>query len=164
MTLARVLFYMIASFILGTAVLTVTSKRIVHSALYLFLSLLAVGMIYLLLGSQFLAGMQVFIYAGAITVLMLFVVMLTAGEVPVPQSFLGFRKAITILAAGAFFLLVVRATYGVKWAAVARPGAPTTADLASILFQRYVVPFELSAIVLTIALIGAIVLAREEWE
>lgn len=162
MSLEQGLFYFFSAVILGAAWLTVASRRIVHSAIYLFITLIFIGLIYFFLGSEFLAGMQVFIYAGAITVLLLFVVMLTAGEVEVRSDFLSWGKAVPLAAAAAFFLVIMRATSSVEWATQKPQAVPGTVELAGILFRRYVLPFELSAVILTIALVGAIILARED--
>lgn len=161
MTTSLVFFYIYGGVALAGAIGLVAARRLVHAVMSMFATLFAIAALYLVLGSEFLAAMQLFVYGGAITVLVLFVLMLTR---PVEEP-LGARGRATRLVSGVLslvFFAAMASTLGrAEWKVVAA-SAHTTESLASILFSRYVLPFEIAGLVLTIALIGAIVLARED--
>jgi NADH-quinone oxidoreductase subunit J len=163
-------FYTLAAFILGFAVLVVSTKDTVHSVLFLVLDFLFVAALYVLLGAPFLAAIQVLVYAGGIVVLYLFVVMLVnlkrppeAHQDPRRQTKVGFVLAAVVLAE-----LGAIAVYG-----SAQPATPVAAGLALpvsgnteqvgwLLYTRYLIPFEIASMLLLVAMIGAIVLAKRE--
>lgn len=162
MTVTLVFFYLYAAVAVAGALGLVLAPRIVHAVMSLFATLFAIAALYLLLGSEFLAAMQLFVYGGAVTVLVLFVLMLTRpSEDAAPSS----RRIRWIAMALCVLLFSVLATTvgGATWSPMAAQ-AHDTASLAQILFSRYVLPFEIAGLTLTIALIGSIVLAREEPE
>jgi NADH-quinone oxidoreductase subunit J len=163
-------FYTIAAFILLFAVLVVSTKNTVHSILFLVLDFLFVAALYVLLQAQFLAVIQILVYAGGIVVLYLFVVMLVnlkrPAEVhtdPHRRSLLGFGLAGAVLAE-----LVAISAY-----ATLQPGSPAGASAALpvtgnteqvgwMLYTSYLIPFEIASMLLLVAMIGAIVLAKRE--
>lgn len=156
-----VLFYVYAAVAVAGAVGLVVARKLVHAVLSLFATLFAIAALYLVMGNEFLAAMQLFVYGGAVTVLVLFVLMLArpSAEVPTPsaRASRGAALAMCLVLFG-----VLAATVGsVTWERVPSHILDTE-SLATILFSRYVLPFEVAGLVLTIALIGAIVLAREE--
>lgn len=158
---STVLFYVYSAIAIAGAVGLVLAPKLVHAVLSLFVTLVAVAAIYLLLGSEFLAAMQLFVYGGAITVLVLFVLMLTR---PTPEAAAVTKRPVLWVAGVlcvAFFALLVANLAGARFAVVANQ-AQTTSSLAEILFSRYVLPFEVAGLALTIAFIGAILLARED--
>lgn len=158
---ASILFYVYAAVAIAGALGLVLAPRLVHAVLSLFATLVSVAAIYLLLGSEFLAAMQLFVYGGAITVLVLFVLMLAR---PVPEPISSAKRGIVVVA-GALcvaFFAVLAFTLGRGEFSVGAGVQMSTANLAELLFSRYVVPFEIAGLALTIALIGAIVLARED--
>jgi NADH-quinone oxidoreductase subunit J len=163
-------FYFIAACILGFAVLVVSTKDTVHSVLFLVLDFLSVAALYALLGAEFLAAIQVLVYAGGIVVLYLFVVMLVnlrrsaeAHQDVHRRSKLGFGLAAAVLAE-----LVVIALYGygqpvAPTAAVAGlPLSGNTEQVGWMLYTNYLIPFEIASMLLLVAMIGAIVLAKRE--
>jgi NADH-quinone oxidoreductase subunit J len=163
-------FYFIAACILGFAVLVVTTKDTVHSVLFLVLDFLFVAALYVLLGAQFLAAIQVLVYAGGIVVLYLFVVMLVnlkrppeAHEDPHRRTKLGFG-----LAAAVLLELGAIAVYGFVNPAIPPPATPAipvsgnTEQVGWLLYTRYLIPFEIASMLLLVAMIGAIVLAKRE--
>jgi NADH-quinone oxidoreductase subunit J len=164
-------FYTIAAFVLGFAVLVVTTKDTVHSVLFLVLDFLFVAALYVLLGAEFLAVIQILVYAGGIVVLYLFVVMLVnlkrppeAHHDPHRRTNLGFGLAIAILVE-----LVAITAYGYVRpdapAVAAAPGMPAagnTEQVGWLLYTSYLVPFEIASILLLVAMIGAIILAKRE--
>ena len=156
-----VLFYLYAVIALAGAVVLVTARNLVHGVIGLFATLVAIGGLYLLIGSEFLAAMQLFVYGGAITVLVLFGLMLAGPKIDQEEH----PKRIVVWAAAAVSLLFFVAIAVVLWQTdwhVTTPIVHDTASIATILFSRYVLPFEIAGLSLTIALIGSVVLARED--
>jgi NADH-quinone oxidoreductase subunit J len=169
--LQAIAFYTLAAFILGFAVMVVSTKDTVHSVLFLVLDFLFVAALYVLLGAPFLAAIQVLVYAGGIVVLYLFVVMLVnlkrppeAHYDPHRRTMLGFGLA------GAVLLeLGAIAAYGVTHTAppmvAAAPQGPmpgNTEQVGWLLYTSYLIPFEIASMLLLVAMIGAIVLAKRE--
>ena len=163
-------FYFISACILGFAALVVSTKDTVHSVLFLVLDFLFVAALYVLLGAPFLAAIQVLVYAGGIVVLYLFVVMLVnlkrppeAHQDPHRRTKLGF-----FLAAGVLVELGAIAVYGYAQpaqslgAAGALPVTGNTEQVGWLLYTSYLIPFEIASMLLLVAMIGAIVLAKRE--
>jgi NADH-quinone oxidoreductase subunit J len=163
-TLEAVLFYVAAATALGSAVIVVAQRNPVYSAFSLIVTLCSLSAIYGLLGSPFIAILQVVVYAGAIMVLFLFVLMLlnVRPEERMPGSNAGLKVAAGVLGA----LLVAQAGYVI--ATNARPGVAagfdaSTRPVARLLFTpQYVYVFEATSILILSALVGAIALARKE--
>jgi NADH-quinone oxidoreductase subunit J len=168
--LHAIAFYVLSFFILGFAVLVVSTRNTVHSVLYLVLNFLAVAALYVLLTAQFLAVIQVLVYAGGIVVLYLFVVMLVNLKRPpedhsAPQrhSWIGFALAGVVLAELGGILILGR---------IAPQAGPNMelSDLAlnnverigMLLYTDYLIPFELASMLLLVAMVGAIILAKRE--
>jgi NADH-quinone oxidoreductase subunit J len=163
-------FYTLAAFILGFAVMVVTTKNTVHSVLFLVMNFLFVAALYVLLGAQFVAVIQVLVYAGGIVVLYLFVVMLVnlkrppeAHQDPHRRTMVGFWLAAAVLAE-----LVAIGVYGAAsppTAPIAAAGMPVsgnTEQVGWVLYTSYLIPFEIASMLLLVAMIGAIVLAKRE--
>jgi NADH-quinone oxidoreductase subunit J len=164
-------FYTIAAFILGFAVLVISTKDTVHSVLFLVLDFLFVAALYVLLGAEFLAAIQVLVYAGGIVVLYLFVVMLVnlkrppeAYEDPHRRTNLGFGLAAAVLmelgAIAAYSY--ARPVPVLAGAAAAAPVSGNTEEVGWLLYTSYLIPFEIASMLLLVAMIGAIVLAKRE--
>jgi NADH-quinone oxidoreductase subunit J len=161
-------FYFIAACILGFGVLVISTRDTVHSVLFLVLDFLFVAALYVLLGAQFVAAIQVLVYAGGIVVLYLFVVMLVnlkrppeAHSDPHRHTQLGFWLAAAVLVE-----LGAIATYGSARPAPAAtplvPVAGNTEQVGWLLYTNYLIPFEIASMLLLVAMIGAIVLAKRE--
>lgn len=165
-------FYTLAAFILGFAVLVVSTKDTVHSVLFLVLDFLFVAALYVLLGAQFLAAIQVLVYAGGIVVLYLFVVMLVnlkrpteAHQDPNRRSRVGLFLSVAVLVE-----LGAIAAWGyarpapplADAARVAMPVTGNTEEVGWLLYTSYLIPFEIASMLLLVAMIGAIVLAKRE--
>ncbi len=161
-------FYTLAAFVLGFAVLVVSTKDTVHSVLFLVLDFLFVAALYVLLGAPFLAAIQVLVYAGGIVVLYLFVVMLVnlkrppeAYQDPQRRTKLGFGLAAAVLAEiGA----ITAFDYARPAPAIstALPVQGNTEEVGWLLYTSYLIPFEVASMLLLVAMIGAIVLAKRE--
>jgi NADH-quinone oxidoreductase subunit J len=163
-------FYTLAAFILGFAVLVVTTKDTVHSVLFLVLDFLFVAALYVLLSAPFLAVIQVLVYAGGIVVLYLFVVMLVNLKRP-PEAHQDSHRRTKLgfaLAAGVLIELAAIAWYGYTAPAAAAvpsaalPVAGNTEQVGWMLYTSYLIPFEIASMLLLVAMIGAIVLAKRE--
>jgi len=148
------------------AVGMLASRNAVYSALFLVINFMAVAVIFLLLGAAFIALVQVTVYAGAIMVLFLFVIMLLGPEREAPATRAGWQAPVAItlgLALAAEFGIILLGR-GAPLAAL--PGGLAT-DFGSpravgqLLFDRYLVPFEVTSILLLAAMVGAIVLTRD---
>lgn len=162
MSYEEVIFYFVAAVTVLGALGVVLARNVVHSALFLILALLAVAGVFILLSAEFLAIVQVLIYGGAVTILILFVMMLTRVR-DMPQALDGPQRPFAALAAGAFLALSVLAAVSSDW-----PGETEKItvvpfrELGDALFRIWAVPFEMASLVLLVALIGAIILARSE--
>jgi NAD(P)H-quinone oxidoreductase subunit 6 len=158
-----IIFYALAVVTVASALVTAFSRNIVHSAFALFGALAGVAGIYALLAADFLFIIQIFVYIGGILVVTIFAVMLTQGiaEVNVSNRAVGVLPAlVTVVAAGAvMFYAIVRTSW---YPAKPGPLAPTTYGIGNAFLGPYVLPFEIASMVLLAALIGAIVISRQE--
>jgi NADH-quinone oxidoreductase subunit J len=163
-------FYTISAFVLLFAVLVVSTKDTVHSVLFLVVDFLFVAALYVLLGAEFLAAIQVLVYAGGIVVLYLFVVMLVnlkrppeAYEDPHRRTKLGFGLSAAVLVElGAIVGYGYVTPPAVRPAAAALPVSGNTEQVGWLLYTSYLIPFEIASMLLLVAMIGAIVLAKRE--
>jgi NADH-quinone oxidoreductase subunit J len=146
------------------AIAVVTARNVVHAALYLVVTLLNVGGVYLLLGAEFVAWVQILIYVGAIVILFLFGLMLT--KAPIGRDTLDNQQRWlgALVAAGVFAGLVflIQAAFPVQDAVAFQTFQGDTGAVGDALFSSYVLPFEAVSFLLLAALIGAIVLARKD--
>jgi NADH-quinone oxidoreductase subunit J len=161
-TMTTIVFFIFAIIAVAAAWGVVTSKNIVHSALFLALSFFGVAVLYILLNAEFLAAAQILVYAGAVSILVIFAVMLTLrGDVAVSNP--NTSKWIWgVCVAGLLFALIaIVILTNESWRILPiTPATGGTVELSAVLFQLYMVPFEAAAFLLTIALIGAVILAK----
>jgi NADH-quinone oxidoreductase subunit J len=163
-------FYTLAAFILVFAVLVVSTKDTVHSVLFLVVDFLFVAALYVLLGAEFLAAIQVLVYAGGIVVLYLFVVMLVNLKRPPEAHHDPHRrtKLGVFLSAAVLLELAAIGVYGYARpapafvASAAIPVSGNTQEVGWMLYTSYLIPFEIASMLLLVAMIGAIVLAKRE--
>jgi NADH-quinone oxidoreductase subunit J len=169
-TLITILFLVFAVFILAAAIMTVTVKNIVHAALWLISSFFGVGALYLLMEAEFLGVAQVLIYVGAVSILILFAIMLTRDLEGSQNRQLTPRWWIALIVPAALFgVLIVPTVMTHAWQLPPPPaGQPPTISSAqqigTAFMREYLLPFEVAAILLLVAMIGAIVVAFEERE
>jgi NADH-quinone oxidoreductase subunit J len=161
-------FYALSALILGCAVLVITAPSAVYAILFLVLDFLFVAGLYVLLHAQFVAVIQVLVYAGGIVILYLFVVMLVNLKRP-PEAHKDRRRRSrlgVVLSAVVLAEFAAIALYGyVKPPVGAAEGGLSFANVERVgwlLYTDYLVPFELASMLLLVAMIGAIVLARRE--
>jgi NADH-quinone oxidoreductase subunit J len=169
MTLELILFLLLALVAVAAALGMLLSRNAVYSALFLVLNFVTVAVFYLLLGAPFIAMTQITVYAGAIMVLFLFVIMLLGTERLAPSNVLPYQKWLAgglavILAVEATYLLLVRARSALLLTppADAANTVESLRELGMLLFSEYLLPFEVTSILLLVAMIGAIVLTRRE--
>ena len=169
-TLITILFLVFAVFILVAAIMTVTVKNIVHAALWLISSFFGVGALYLLMEAEFLGVAQVLIYVGAVSILILFAIMLTRDLEGSQNRQLTPRWWIALIVPAALFgVLIVPTVMTHAWQLPPPPAGqpPSISDAQQIgtaFMREYLLPFEVAAILLLVAMIGAIVVAFEERE
>jgi len=156
-------FLFFSTVALTGAVNTVTHRNPVHAALWLVSALLGIAGLFLTLGSAFLASVQVLVYAGAIMVLFLFVVMLLNLEASMFEGLSSGRCASIVAGAATVALILFPLVEDDSLWTVPEPRfhAPASArTLSQLLFHEYVLPFEMVSLVLLVAMVGAIHLAR----
>lgn len=169
MDFTLILFLILAVTAIATASGLLLSRNAVYAALFLVLNFATVAVFYLILGAPFVAMAQVTVYAGAIMVLFLFVIMLLGAEKLPRGEVLPWQRplaigAAAILLAEAVYLLVERARTS-SLLPLPGPEANTMESLremATLLFTDYLLPFEVTSILLLVAMIGAIVLTKRE--
>lgn len=163
MTLEKLIFYVLAGVVVAAAVMVVTRRNPVHSALFLILAFIASSGIWLLAEAEFLAIVLVLVYVGAVMVLFLFVLMMLDIDLAVLRA--GFIKLLplglvmAIAMAAELILIVGPDNFGLeKYAAPVRHAADysNTEELGSVLYTVYMYPFEIAAVILLVAIIAAI--------
>lgn len=168
MTVELVLFIILAVVAIVAGIAVVTAKNPVYAVVFLVTNFFALAMFYLILSAQFVAFLQILIYAGAIMVLFLFVVMVLnlTGAIESVQDKLPAQKWVAILLAMA---LIAEAGIFVATGVFAAPpahAAPLPADFGTVapigrmLFFKYLLPFEATSVLLLLAMVGSIIIAR----
>ncbi len=162
----EIVFVLVGLVTLGAALVAVTTKQLVHAALWLVVALGGIAVEYLLLSAEFIAWVQVLIYVGSVVVLLLFGLMLTKAPIGrSPDADSGNRwvaSAVSIVSAAALVTVVVDA-FRTTWIDLDRrtgPGEGSTEVTGQALFRHWVLPFEALSVLLLAALVGAIVLSR----
>ena len=169
MNLDLIFFLLLSLIAVATALGMLLSRNTIYAALFLVLNFVTVAVFYLLLGAPFIAMAQITIYAGAIMVLFLFVIMLLGAESLPEAEALPWQKPIAAVLAVALAVeaTVILLTRARPVGDVAQPDASvnTATNLRALgeaLFTQYLLPFEVTSILLLVAMIGAIVLVRKE--
>lgn len=153
-------FALAAAVVVVAAVLVVRSRNLVHSVFWLALALLGTAALYALLDAPFLAGVQVLTYIGGVVTLMIFGVMVTGRHTGAVAEIDWSGSVRGLLVAGGFLALVGGAILSTDLSGPPPPPPPTTAELARSLLDEYLLPFEVTSLLLLAAVIGAVVLAR----
>jgi NADH-quinone oxidoreductase subunit J len=171
MTTDLILFLLLALVAVVSALAMLGSRNAVYAALYLILNFSVIAVIYLILGAPFIAMAQITVYAGAIMVLFLFVIMLLGSEQLRPSGKMKWQRPLAILLG---VVLLAETAYILIFHSSGLPGVkPITPDatasafgspeaIGQVLFNQYLLPFEATSILLLIAMIGAIVLTQVE--
>jgi NADH:ubiquinone oxidoreductase subunit 6 (subunit J) len=162
-----IVFYLIAAALVLGAIYIVTAKNIMHAVFMHLLVMVMVAVIYILLYAEFLAAMQVLVYAGAVTIMIVFALMLTKSR-GTPEG-LGVtldnkQKGMAFVTSAGFLATILYVLIPQKWpvfekAVTVKSGVQA---MGKIIFSTYVLPFEIISVLLLAALVGVIVLARKE--
>ena len=167
MSAPAVIFYVLSSVAILCGVMVIWSRHVMYSAIYLVLSFLCLAGLYVLLSAEFVAAVQVLVYAGGIVVLFLFLIML----VNLRDALTGKRLRVHAVVSGSLGaavvaqILYVYSTGDLKAAAAASPSLAAEGNLQAVglaLYTDYLLPFEIASVLLLVAMIGAIVLARQK--
>ncbi len=164
-----ILFSILALISILSALSMLFSRNAVYSALFLIINFATIAVFYLLLGAPFLSMAQITVYAGAIMVLFLFVIMLLGAEQLRHSQTLGWQQPMAIIlgvvllieAGYVFYTVALRTKILPAFGSlVSEYGSPTA--VGTLLFNKYLLPFEITSVLLLVAMIGAIVLTKEE--
>jgi NADH-quinone oxidoreductase subunit J len=159
-----IIFFVLAAMCVIGAISLILQRHPIHSALSLIVVMIALAGLYLLMGSEFVAAVQIIVYGGAIMVLFVFVIMLLNAGVEERTNLsklAGFAGIPLAVALTGFLAAAVARSQDAVQAAQTGSTAPTKA-LANLLFQDFVYPFELTSFLILVAILGAIVLAQRE--
>jgi NADH-quinone oxidoreductase subunit J len=168
--LELVLFYIFAAIAVVSAILVIQQRNVVHSAAFLGATLFAVAGIFLILNAEFLAGVQVIVYVGGILVLFVFVIMLISVERAEHERQYNRQWTIALVTSA---ILIAQIGYGLYQGkdsfnlppAVIAPAVPARGNsemVGTALYTTYLLPFEIASILLLVAIVGAVVLAKRK--
>ncbi|HEX3375930.1 MAG TPA: NADH-quinone oxidoreductase subunit J [Candidatus Acidoferrales bacterium] len=166
--LDQIAFYFFATLAVVSAILVVTRRNVVQSAIFLITALLATAGIFLQLHAEFLFIVQVILYAGGIMVLFVFVIMLINMDVALHQIqynrqwWLGLLLALVLGAELTVAIAIGRSHLSFGGAAPASALEPSTQMVGRVLFSEYMLPFEIASLLLLVAMIGAVVMAKKK--
>lgn len=165
MTFYQAAFYFFAVVTVVSAILVITRRNPVHSAVFLIVTLLSVAGLYLQLHAEFLAAVQIILYIGGVMVLFLFVIFLVRLDETVRQE--PFNRQWWIAGLAALVLLgELAVTFRLGSGAFSLPPAPVAAlqpnteRIGDVLFRNYLLPFEIASLLLLVAMIGAVIMAK----
>jgi NADH-quinone oxidoreductase subunit J len=164
-----IMFFLISLFVLGCSVMMLNFRKVVYMALAIGGTFIGCSGIYIMLGAEFVGIAQVMIYAGAITILILFAIMLTNHEAVEPETKWNARNVASALGCfllGVTLLLVIRSQ---TWPQTdlgtdLNGGKSNAVAIGVTMLQQYTVPFEIISLVLIVALVGAVVIAQNRKE
>ena len=163
MEVSTAVFYLICFVTVVSAGMVAFSRNIIYSAFSLLGTFMGVAGIYVFLGADFVAAVQVLIYVGGILVLILFAVMLTHRITDVEITNRAAGRIPALLAIGVFVYFLIETVKQTPWAKAKEVVyAATTATIGDAFLYDYLLPFELASVVLLGAMIGAVVLSRKE--
>jgi NADH-quinone oxidoreductase subunit J len=159
-------FYLISAFAVGGALAAVLLKNLVHAALAVSIAFLGLALLFLRLGAEFAGFAQILVYVGAVAILIVFAILLTRNsELPKDGVFSKTWLVGLAIAAAVFAVLAWAVLQAAPWLPheTATP-AVTVNDIGNALMSRYVLPLEIVAVLLTAALLGAVIVAMHEKE
>jgi NADH-quinone oxidoreductase subunit J len=158
------LFYFLSFVAVMAALMVVFSRNAVYSVLYLIITFFSIAGHYVLLNAQFLAAVHVIVYAGAIMVLFLYVIMLLNLNEQVERPKSNFLKFAAAICAGSLMIILIGALKGTEMIKTGNPSADVglVKNLGTVLFKDYLLPFEITSILLLAAMVGAVMLGKPE--
>jgi len=172
LTAPEIVFFLLSAAALASAILVITQRSAVHSVMWLIVTLFSVGGIYLMLQAEFLFAVQIILYVGAIMVLFLFVVMLVNLDVALHQAQFSRQWALGLFTV---LILVGELAYGLyQQSRLGFPFAPASLEaprsmgnteaVGVSLYQNYMLPVEIASILLLVAMVGAVIMAKRKLE
>ncbi len=162
---AGIFFYVLAAMALAASLMVVTRRNPVHSAMFLVFAFFCVAGVYVTFSAEFLAAVQVLVYAGGIVVLFLFVIMLVPLDPAIKPLRIRQGAAAILLAAmvGSVFVVIYGQIRGAEVGPGEGPAPGGTIETVGVeLYTRYLLPFEVASVLLLVAMVGAVVLARRQ--
>jgi NADH-quinone oxidoreductase subunit J len=162
-----IFFYFFATLAVVSAVLVVTSRNVVHCAIFLITALLATAGIFLQLQAQFLFAVQIILYVGGIMVLFIFVVMLVHLDVALHQvrfsrqGWVALLLALALAGQAGLALWLGKDAFDLGSSRALELSPLNTEQVGQILFEKYMLPFEIASVLLLVAMIGAVVMAKK---
>jgi NADH-quinone oxidoreductase subunit J len=168
MLIDSIFFYLFALLTLGGAIFTITRRNAIHSAISLIVSLLGVAGLYLLQHAEFLFAVQIVLYVGGIMVLFLFVIMLVnldqaAKERQFNRQWMVGLAAVAVVGAEIAYFFYRGGSDSFQFGEAVAPASPigNTEAVADVLFSQYLLPFEIASILLLVAVVGSVVMAKK---
>src|SRR5512146_1077960 len=162
----KAIFVYFAAVILVSAVMMITRKNPIHSVMFMLLLFFHIAGVFVLLNAEFLAAVQLIVYAGAILILYLFVVMLLnvdrESSTARANRFWPWMVAFGVLIAGEVIVLIARGTFPTETEQPLQHAGAGVKELGVLLYQRYMVPFEIASVILLVGLVGAVMLAKKQ--
>lgn len=163
--LNQAIFFYFAAVILVSAILMITRRNAIHSVLFMLLLFFHIAGVFVLLNAEFLAAVQLIVYAGAILILYLFVVMLLnvdkEAHVARANRFWPWMVAFGLVLVGELALLVLRGSFPAESGKTMGLVAYGVKELGIEMFTKYLVPFEIASVILLVGLVGAVMLAKK---
>jgi NADH-quinone oxidoreductase subunit J len=170
MMLPEIAFFILSATALVSGILVITRRNAVHSVIWLIVALFAVGGIFLMQRAQFLFAVQIILYVGGVMVLFLFVVMLINLEVSVKQAqfnrqwLLGVLTAVALLAGLVYALYQGGDAFALAQVSVAAAAQGNTQRVGTALYQDYMLAVEIASLLLLVAMVGAVIMAKRKFE
>jgi NADH-quinone oxidoreductase subunit J len=164
MNVSDILFYFLSALALGSSIMVVISKNPIYSVLWLIVTLVAISGHYILLNAQFLGIVNLIVYAGAIMVLFLFVIMLMNLDAETEPQKNKWMRLAGVVSGGCLLLVIVAALKNAEvkgQAAIGQGDIGLIEQLGKALFTDYVVPFEISSVLFLSAMVGAVVVGKK---
>ena len=161
----KIIFIYFALVILVSAFLTITRRNPVHSVMFMLLLFFHIAGVFVLLHAEFLAAVQLIVYAGAILILYLFVVMLLnvdkESSAARANRFWPWIIAFGLVIGGEIALLIARGSFPAEAGQSMWPADTGVRELGIVLYQKYLIPFEIASVILLVGLVGAVMLAKK---
>lgn len=158
-----IFFYLLALVAMGGGILMLNLTKVVHMVVALVFTFISIAGIYVLLSAEFIAAVQILIYSGAVTIIMIFGIMLTKHNDQAEPSIGRGRFALSLIGVLGFFGVMYMAISGLNFGEQATTLHENNTEQIGIeLFSKFVIPFELTSVLLLVALIGAIILAKRD--
>ncbi len=161
----ELIFLYFAAVILLSAVLMITRRNPIHSVMFMLLLFFHIAGVFVLLNAEFLAAVQIIVYAGAILILYLFVVMLLnvdrESSAVRANRFWPWMVGFGVVIAAEVILLISRGTFSADTGQPMQLAGSGVKELGELLYQKYLVPFEAASIILLVGLVGAVMLAKK---